>query len=439
MQITQERDVVIRRWSDIAHFDWYLLSPVLALVFVGFILLSSTSSGDFVPKQFIFLIPAFLCGLIVLFVRISFWRDVAIWIYCINLLFLLFVLVKGTSAMGAQRWIDIGPINVQPSEIAKIAIIISLAAWFTRHPIKNYLDILISGLIVIPPVLLILKQPDLGTSLTFVAIYLTMAFWAGANLTHLLVVISPILSLIFSATGSMFCSLGSIQAHSQLVEFTVTHVFLFYLFILLVWLIVHYKPWRSPWLVLFISVVLLVNFAFGFLRPVLWSTLKPYQQQRILIFLNPESDPQGAGYHIVQSLLAIGNGGILGYGWKEGRLTKGSYVPAQHTDFVFSVAGEEFGFIGTMILVILFGGLLCRILYIAKNAEDKFAGLLAVGVFAFLAFHIFVNIGMTVGLMPITGVPLPFLSYGGSALVVDVSVIFLLLSISWRVLPKKLF
>ena len=185
--------------------------------------------------------------------------------------------------------------------------------------------------------------------------------------------------------------------------------------------------------------IIVFNFLIGLVRPILWGFLHAYQQRRLTIFLNPESDPQGAGYHIIQSLLAIGNGGFLGYGWQNGRLTKGNYVPSQHTDFIFSTMGEEFGFIGATFVMCLFVFILLRIVYIARNSNDRFSSLLAVGIFSFFSFHIFTNIGMTLGLMPITGVPLPFLSYGGTALLVDMLSVFLLISISWRTLPKKIF
>ena len=439
MQITKERDFTFRRFSDLGELDWYVSGPVLILISFGFLLLTSASEGLYLSKQFSYLFFAFLIASTAILLRIKFWQEIALWIYIVNIVFLIFVLIVGTTAMGAQRWIHIGPINIQPSELAKIAIIISLAAWFAKRPITSYMDIFLSALIVFPPILLIIKQPDLGTSLCFAAIFLGMAFWAGATFTHLLVVMSPLLSLISNAAGSVLFSIGNISFNGRLIELSVTNVFFLFLVFLLIWIIIHYKPWKSPWIVLFISTIVFLNFTFGFIRPVLWSLLKPYQQQRIIVFLNPESDPQGAGYHIVQSLLAIGNGGLFGYGWLKGRLTKGNYVPAQHTDFVYSIAGEEFGFIGATLVIVLFFILLWRAIYIARYSNDRFASLLAVGIFSFFAFHIFVNIGMTIGLMPITGVPLPFLSYGGSALVADLFAIFLLLSISWRVLPKKMF
>lgn len=439
MQITEERDFAVRRWSDLFDIDWYLLGSVLLVLFFSLLLLTSAADGIYFGRQLFFLIPAFLVGIAVLFIRIHFWNNSASWIYWINILLLVFVLVKGATAMGAQRWIDLGPIRIQPSEIAKISIIISLAAWFTKRPIRSYADIFMSFLIIGPPFLLIFKQPDLGTSLAFIAIYFGMAFWAGASITHLLVGMSPIISLITNATGQVFLNVGTMQIHNRIIELNLTQNFVYFLFFLVVWLVINYKPWKSPWIVLWISAVIFSNFFIGFIRPILWSFLHTYQQKRLTIFLNPESDPQGAGYHIIQSLLAIGNGGLFGYGWKNGRLTKGDYVPAQHTDFIFSSCGEEFGFIGASFLVLLFAMILYRALYIARNSNDRFSSLIAIGVFSFFAFHIFINIGMTLGIMPITGVPLPFLSYGGTALLVDLFSVFLLLSISWRTLPRKMF
>lgn len=439
MLITRERDFTLRRWDDIFELDWFILGPAIALLIISGLLLSSAADGIYFSKQFIFFIPAVLLTSGVLFIRIKALEDFSWWVYGINILLLFLVLIMGNTVMGSQRWINLGFINIQPSEIAKIAMIISLASWFSKHPIKNYFDIFISGLIIAPPFLLIFKQPDLGTSLAYIAIYLGMAFWAGATITHLLVVISPLICLITNATGSVIFSFGTVQLNERIIELTVTNNFIIFLLFLTVWLVINLKAWKSPWVVLITSVITLFNFFIGFIRPILWNVLHSYQQRRLTIFLNPESDPLGAGYHIVQSLLAIGNGGLFGYGWLKGRLTRGNYVPAQHTDFVFSTAGEEFGFIGSALIIVLFFALLVRILYIAKNTKDNFASLLAVGIFSFFLFHIFINVGMTIGIMPITGVPLPLLSYGGSALVVDLFSVFLVLSISWKMLPKKLF
>ena len=439
MKLTHEKDFTVRRWSSILELDWSLIAPVIILTIFSLVLLQSVSDGIYFYKQMTFIMVAFTLGFTVLFIRIQFLQANAKWIYLLSVFLLLMVLLIGSSAMGAQRWINLGIIKLQPSEISKVAIIIALAAWFAKHPIKNYSDIFISSAIILLPFLLIFKQPDLGTALTFIAIYLGMAFWAGATITHLLVIISPILSLIANSLGSVVYSFGTMQINNKIIEITITSYFFLFLIFLLIWLIVNYKPWKSSLSVLYISMLVSSNFVIGFVRPILWSLLQPYQQKRLTIFLNPESDPQGAGYHIIQSLLAIGNGGFLGYGPQNGRLTKGNYVPAQHTDFIFSICGEEFGFIGSVLIICLFGIILWRILYIAKNSNNDFASLIAIGIFSYFTFHIFINIGMAVGIMPITGVPLIFLSYGGTALFVSLFSIFLLVSISWRTLAKRMF
>ena len=439
MQIRNERDFLIRRWSDLAELDWLIIIPIASLFVFSLFLLKSAASGQYFSKQLFFLIPSFILGFLALNTRIRSLEDNATWIYILNILLLVFVLVKGSIAMGSQRWISLGPLNFQPSELAKLAIIISLAAWFSKFPIKNFLGILISGIIILPPFFLIFKQPDLGTSLTYIAIFLGMAYWAGATLTHLLIVISPAVCLIMNATGDIIYSFGVFNFHGKVLDIAITNNFLYFLLFLFVWLFIDYKPWKSPWIVLAISGILSSNFFIGLARPLLWNFLHEYQQRRLTIFLNPESDPLGAGYHIVQSLLAIGNGGFWGYGFLNGRLTKGNYVPAQHTDFIFSIAGEEFGFIGASFIVLMFILLLLRILFIALTTQSRFSSFICIGIFSFFLFHILVNIGMTIGIMPITGVPLPFLSYGGSALLVDFFAIAILISISWRTLPHRFF
>ncbi len=439
MQIAEDRPFYLRKWSDLGDLDWHLLAPVLILLFFGFLLLKSAGDGSFLSRQVTIFIFSLLLVTLPFFIRINFWKEKALFIYLFNLLLLFLVLIKGASSMGAQRWIDLGFIRLQPSEIAKIAIIISLAAWFSKRPVRNCFDLMIAALIIAPPFLLIFKQPDLGTALAYLAIFFGMSFWAGATTTDLLLGISPVLSLLFNAVGMPLFNLGNIHFRNRIYELYVTQFFFIFLVFLLFWLIINYKPWKSPLLVLWIASLVSSNFIVGFLRPVLWGVLHPYQQRRLTIFLNPENDPQGAGYHIIQSLLAIGNGGIFGYGWQNGRLTRGNYVPAQHTDFVFSVLGEEFGFIGTVFVILVFAYVLWRMIYIARNSNNDFASLIAIGIFSFFSFHIFINIGMTLGIMPITGVPLPFLSYGGTALIVDIFSVFILLSISWKTLPKKLF
>jgi len=239
------------------------------------------------------------------------------------------------------------------------------------------------------PFLLIARQPDLGTSLVFLVLCLPLLFWAGLNWFSLFVIITPLLTMILS--------------------------FNFYAF--LVWMILIFAVLiiskRKP--IILISVFIIHIFV-GLLTPVLWGQLKPYQQQRILTFANPEADPKGAGYQIIQSKVAIGSGGIWGKGFLEGSQTQLRFLPAQHTDFIFSVIGEEWGFIGVLIVILLFMALLLYLIYLSSLVRSLYASLIIIGITTVLFFHIVVNIGMSVGLAPVTGLPLPLISYGGSFL-----------------------
>lgn len=338
----------------------------------------------------------------------------------INMGLLLAVMLKGHSALGAQRWLAIGPITLQPSELAKLVVIFTLAAWFRTRPIKSFFDTFKAAAIIIPPAILVFKQPDLGTSLTFGAVFLGMCFWARATLCDLLVLLSPVLSLIFNALNPLWW-----QAY--LVSLGAT---------LLIW-------WRKldwTWWVriLLIVAVLGANFACGELRPHMWGMLKEYQQKRLVSFLNPYDDPRGAGYHILQSLIAIGSGGFSGAGLGKGNQSQGAFIPERHTDFIFAVVGEELGFRISSLVILAYLVVCIRALIIAYQAREEPAGsLIAIGIMSMFLFHVFLNIGMTMGVMPVAGVPLPFLSYGGTALVVDLIAIGLLQSVRYLNPPPR--
>ena len=285
-------------------------------------------------------------------------------LYMFNLLLLLAVMLIGESALGAQRWISIGPISIQPSEFSKLIMIISLAALLENKvgKLNSLMDLVPIMLYVGLPFLLVLKQPDLGTSLVFIAIFLGMIFAAGVNLR----ILGGLLG-----TGVMAL-------------------------------------------------------------PVLWLFLKDYQKMRIHVFLDPNLDPLGSGYHIIQSKIAIGSGLIFGKGLFAGTQSQLNFLPENHTDFIFAVVGEELGFIGVAVLLLLYLIILWRGLKIAQNASDVFGQLLAVGIVSMLMFHIFVNVGMTMGIMPVTGIPLPLMSYGVSSLTTNILAIAILLNIQLR-------
>ena len=284
--------------------------------------------------------------------------------YIFNLVMLLAVMFVGQSALGAQRWIQLGPITLQPSEFSKIIMIVSLAALLQEKvgKLNTLSDLLPVAAYVGVPFLLVMKQPDLGTSLVFMAIFFGMIFACGINL-----------KLLAGIFGTGIACL-----------------------------------------------------------PLLWHVLKDYQKMRIMVFLDPNVDPLGSGYHIIQSKIAIGSGMLFGKGLFEGTQIQLNFLPENHTDFIFAVVGEEWGFIGTVVLLLLYLVVLWRGIQIARQAQDSFGTLLAVGITSMLAFHVLVNVGMTAGIMPVTGIPLPFMSYGVRALTTNIWAITILMNIYLR-------
>jgi len=282
-------------------------------------------------------------------------------LYVFNLIMLLAVMLFGHAALGAQRWIQIGFISIQPSEFSKLIMIICLAAILESRmgKLDTPQELLPIAAYVALPFLLVLKQPDLGTSLVFMAIFFGMVIACGINWKLFAVI-------VFAGVASM---------------------------------------------------------------PLLWQFLKDYQKMRIMVFLDPNVDPLGSGYHIIQSKIAIGSGMLFGKGLFEGTQSQLNFLPENHTDFIFAVVGEEFGFAGAAFLLFLYLLVLWRGMQIARDASDIFGRLLAVGITSMLAFHVLVNVGMTTGIMPVTGIPLPLMSYGISSLTTNILAIAILMNI----------
>ncbi len=319
--------------------------------------------------------------------------------YVVSVVLLVVTLVIGTgsgTAQGVKSWIDLGVIRFQPSEIAKISTILVLARLLAARdePLHSLRDLLVPAVLIFLPLALVLLQPDLGTALAFVGILFAMLFWAGTPVALLLLVASPGAGLILSFD---------------------TVIWSWYIVAVVAFL--YFYRYR---LFLFESVaVILANVAAGTISRPLWNSLAEYQQNRLLVFLDPEVDARGAGYQLIQSKVAIGSGGLLGKGFTLGTQKRFDFLPEQHTDFIFSVVGEELGFAGTLFAIMAFGYVLYRLVHLAKESSDPFAGLVLLGIFGAWLVHIFVNIGMTVGVVPITGIPLPFVSYGGTFLLMS--------------------
>ncbi|HRN54123.1 MAG TPA: rod shape-determining protein RodA [Gemmatimonadaceae bacterium] len=308
--------------------------------------------------------------------------------------FLLVVLVffgqgAGTAA-STKSWLAIGGVRLgQPSELAKIAVVLMMARVLSsqREAAKGLFELWRTALVAGVPWLLIMAQPDLGTGLVFIGIFFAMLFWSGVQWPLLVMAASPGISLVLAFGPGVWGAW-------------------FLLFLALL-------AWRRPsWLES--SALVLANVAMGVVAPILWDKLNPYQQRRLLVFLDPSSDPRNSGYHLIQSQVAIGSGGFFGKGFTEGSQKRLAFLPEQETDFIFSIVGEELGFVGVAAVLTLYCVLLLRTTRIAARSGNPFASLVAFGLTATFFTHILVNVGMTIGLMPITGIPLPFFSYGGS-------------------------
>ncbi len=317
--------------------------------------------------------------------------------YSVAVVLLGATLVLGTgsgTAEGVGRWLQVGGIRFQPSELAKLATILALARLLATRdsPPSALKDLLAPSALVALPLGLVVLQPDLGTALAFVGILFAALFWAGTPASQLFLLASPGFALLLSFD-------------------TLIWSVYFMGLVLLVYLL-RYR------LYLVESVgVLLANLAAGTIAMPLWSSLADYQKNRLLVFLDPGLDPQGAGWNLIQSKVAIGSGGLLGKGFTQGTQKRLDFLPEQHTDFIFSVVGEELGFMGTTVVILLFAFVLVRLVRLAERVGDPFAGLVLFGIFGAWLVHIFINVGMTIGLVPITGIPLPFVSYGGTFLV----------------------
>ncbi|HEY2067349.1 MAG TPA: rod shape-determining protein RodA [Gemmatimonadaceae bacterium] len=328
------------------------------------------------------------------------------WVTVAMLVLLLFIGKGAGTAAISKAWLAIGGIRIgQPSELAKITVVIALAKVLSQYkePPRSLLELWRPALIVLVPAALIIKEPDLGTGIVFVGFTFAMLFWLGLEWRLLVLAASPVVSLILAFN---------------------THLWAAW-FLLLIALIVSYKPYMYEGIL-----VLCLNVIFGVISPVVWDKMAPYQRRRLVVFIDPQADPRMSGYHVIQSQIAIGSGGWLGKGFTLGTQKRLAFLPEQHTDFIFAVVGEELGFLGVTIALTLFFLLFLRVVHIAQRANDSFSSLVAFGLFGGWFVHVLINVGMTLNLMPITGIPLPFFSYGGSFLLSSWMAIGILVRIS---------
>jgi rod shape determining protein RodA len=399
------------------NVDWSLIGAAFLLTVFGILMVYSAGVTDrplrAVANAYRMQSIWFVVSLITAFalsratVRLIEWMTVPL--YGLALFLLVIVLIFGSgggTAESVHGWLTIGGKRLgQPAEFAKLSVVLMLARVLAqqRGAPKSMFDLWKPIVVVTVPMLLVLKQPDLGTGIVFVGIFFSMLFWAGVPWKVLALLASPVFSLILAFNS------------------VVWGIWLVLVFLLIIW----YKPY------LFEGVALAVtNVAMGVAAPLLWDSLKPYQQARLQVFVNPSIDPRGAAYHVTQSRVAIGSGGWFGRGYLMGPQKRLAFLPEQHTDFIFAVVGEELGYIGVLLALTLFLFLFIRIIRISERANDSFSSLVAFGLLASWFTHVFENVGMTLNLMPITGIPLPFFSYGGSFLLASWMAIGILARIS---------
>ncbi|GAF26270.1 Peptidoglycan glycosyltransferase MrdB [Moorella thermoacetica] len=368
-----------RLWRNL---DYYFVGGVIALLAIGLVVLNSASANVmpdpyyFVKKQLIWILFGLVGLVAVLSIDYEQLKHYHLPLYVLNIIMLAAVALVGHEAKGAQRWINLGFFLLQPSEFAKTITVITLACFLDKRQgkLNCWQDLVVPFLYVAVPLVLILKQPDLGTALVLLAILFGMLYVSGANWKLLLIIFGGGLLL----TG----------------------------------------------------LALFAHFHFGLPLP-----LQDYQMRRLVVFLNPYNDGKGGtgeGYHVIQSQIAIGSGGWWGVGLHQGSQVQLNFLPEAHTDFIFSVVGEELGFVRTVGIIALYFLVLYRMIRIAGQAKDMFGALLVGGVTSMFAFHILVNVGMTTGIMPVTGIPLPLFSYGGSAMLANMLALGLVLNVNLR-------
>ena len=400
------------------RLDKTLLVVTLLLILSGLAVLYSagqtdvpTAVADMWKRQFVWIGLGALAGGLVFRVspRLLEWATPFVYGAAIVLLVatLGFGVGAGTAA-GTKSWISVAGVRLgQPAELAKLATILMLAKMVgeRRHPAKSVLEALPLCLVAVVPFILVGMQPDLGSAIVFVASLFAVFYWGGVKPSLLLVLASPAISLLLAFSS---VSWG---------------VWIVLLTLLLIWM----RPYVFEGLAVWIANAVVGVGALG-----LWQQLQPYQQNRLLSFLHPEADPRATGWHIIQSKIAIGSGGLIGEGFTAGTQKRLAFLPTQHTDFVYAVLGEEFGFLGVVVTLGLLATLILALIRIARNSTDPFSSVLVFGVAAMLATHVIVNVGMTIGLMPVTGIPLPFFSYGGSFMLTCMISIGFSLRVEWE-------
>jgi rod shape determining protein RodA len=356
-------------------------------------------------KQFLFLIPAISIFTVVIFLPRYTIHKYSYPLFLIGVLIVLLPFF-GKPHAGTYRWLNVGlPFTLQPSEFAKVFTVIALARYLSDHTLemKKFISIIIPVFLALIPTIIVLNQPDLGTAIVMMTPILPMLYWSGARPFYLFLLLAPLFSIL-----------------------TAFQTFSFTIWALLLGMaIIVARPKMVISIILFFG-----NIFLGLLAPYMWNSLTQYQQKRIITFLNPEKDPLGAAYQIIQSKTAIGSGGLFGKGWGEGTQTHLKFLPVQESDFILSVIGEEMGFLMILIVLVTVGFIISQIIKRSYLSKDRFSSLVLIGIGTIILSHVFVNTAMTVGLIPVKGLPFPFISAGGSFLLSSYLMIGLVVKLS---------
>ena len=378
------------------------LSPILiiplVLVLISSILIQSVqrqSLGSDSINHLITGLIGYCLAILVSYIPLERIKNFVLPLYLISIITLIAIFFFGISISGAQRWLSLGLITFQPSEVAKLTTLLAMAFVLDRKNITSFKDLLIPLFVVSIPWTLIFFQPDLGTSLVLIFLFFIMLYWAQMPVEWILIIVLSLFTSLIS-----FISQGILYLWIPLMGFLA------------------YKSFNKK--IVFSSLTVLFHVSIAKVTPYLWNVgLKDYQKDRLILFLDPGKDPLGGGYHLLQSKIAIGSGGIFGTGLLNGKLTNLQFIPEQHTDFVFSALGEELGLLGSFFVTIILLILIIKLIRISKKARTDFESLVVIGVVSIFLFQIIINIYMTIGLGPVTGIPLPFMSYGRTALLIN--------------------
>lgn len=391
-----------------------LILVILVLSAIGILALYTTSLDQDLPffkqavgRQLIWIFIGIVLSIIITLIDTKVLFHRAYIIYAVGIFLLLLPYLLPNSSNGTNRWINIGAFNLQPSEIMKLFFILAVARYLSNSDIQlhKFKAVLVPLILCLIPLVIVLKQPDLGSSLIYFFVLFPLLYWAGVRTFYIFVIITPFISIIAAFNFYTF--------------------FIWVVALITVLYFVRERRWVS-------IILCIVNISLGFFSSSLWNHLEPYQQERVLTFFSAESDPRGAGYQVLQSQTAIGSGGLFGKGFGEGTQTHLKFLPEQHTDFIFSVLGEEYGFVGVFFVIIMFIVMVVTLINSAYRVRDRFGSLILIGVASIFVIHVVINVGMTIGLMPVTGLPLPFLSYGGSFTVTCFILVGLALNINSR-------